>query len=588
MLLTGKNPPPYCVVVDFPGFHGFPSKDDADIRIYPFPNYKTLVPIYREKFIPLRTHLSSAIIKKQTVSESYRIQFPLDLSNHVTAHRSQGSTLRDCLVSVDINLESPDAHMPSDMSSIFYVACTRVVRLQDLFVSPIFPTFWSMMGKSEVDAERRLVCEKLENGAQTFAIKCGKFKEVKDELNWVSPYTDRDRKLELETLKSQDSVPTPAKSLKHVELNNQDLRAYGNEAGDFEFCMNAVASERHVGLDQGRRNFALVVIDKIGQEPPRLVFAENYDLQLTQKDKAATILVALKNHTPLLDIMQCVNEEENQMPCGLSNNVDRVIVNIEQMSTKNSQWKEFGIELGRLLQQQVRDINKCVVKLSQPHIHRSTGPMFKIGTKIVEELQLQAPSYGRKRTIAQVEAQPSTSTHTEVVDQSHAELMSPVTQLTSVSIPTAKKHKRRRVEFSDVEPSSDSEQEDSTSGQPVQIVGTDDQLVSTPVTEMTSMSLSTSNTGKRPVTRDNSSDSDSQSTPKKRMLNESTSEYRNKKRMSAKLFKYFIDADDASQIDLGIRVDASVQEMWSKRILDNPSLKLDDAGKWISSFVSNA
>jgi hypothetical protein len=58
--------------------------------------------------------------------------------------------------------------------------------------------------------------------------------------------------------------------------------------------------------------------------------------------------------------------------------------------------------------------------------------------------------------------------------------------------------------------------------------------------------------------------------------------------MSAKLFKYFIDADDASQIDLGIRMDASVQEMWSKRILDNPSLKLDDAGKWISSFVSNA
>jgi hypothetical protein len=569
------------VIVDFPGFHGFPKKDDPSVRLYPFPNKKTLVPIYRDKFIPLRKHLSTAIIKKQTVSECYRIQFPLDLCRNCTAHRAQGSTFRDCLVSVDINLDSPDAHLPADVSSIFYVACTRVVRLQDLFVSQIFPTFWNLMGKSDVDMERRLVCEKLREKAETFSIKYGKLTEVKDELNWVSSYTDRDRQLELESLDTQDNAPVAAKSVKHVELTKQDLRAYCNETDDFEFCMNAVLSERHVGLDQGRRNFALVVVDKIGGDLPTVVFADNYNLELKHGDKAPTILMALKTHTPLLDIMQCSNQQDtdgNQMACGLSKDIDRVIVNIEQMSAKNSQWKEFGINLGTLLQQQVRDINKCVVKLSQPHIHRSTGPMFKIGNKIVKELQLEAPTYGRKRTVTQVEPQPSTSAQTQLVGQSHAEQLTPLKQMTSMSISTPKRQKRRRVVYSDVEPSSDSEEEESTSDLPVQIDDTDIQLVSTPVRQMTSMSLCTPKTTKRPLTEDSSTDSESESNQQTTVVKK-VSEYKKKKLMSAKVFKYFIDADDASQVDMGIRVDTGVQEMWRKRIMDHPSLKLDDAGE---------
>ena len=34
--------------------------------------------------------------------------------------------------------------------------------------------------------------------------------------------------------------------------------------------------------------------------------------------------------------------------------VDRVILHVEQMSVKSQHWKQFGIELGRLLQKCVR------------------------------------------------------------------------------------------------------------------------------------------------------------------------------------------------------------------------------------------
>ena len=75
-------------------------------------------------------------------------------------------------------------------------------------------------------------------------------------------------------------------------------------------------------------------------------------------------------------------------------------------------------------------MNKCVVKLNQPHIHRANGPMFKIGKRIVEELNLKAMTYNRKIITAK-----TTSSTSETV-----------------------RSKRRRPQYSDVEPS-DSELE---------------------------------------------------------------------------------------------------------------------------------
>jgi hypothetical protein len=111
-LLDGKYPPPFCIVADFPDFSGFPDKDDSATRNFPFPHQKTWVLLFREKF--QTTHVPPKIRKLQSQSPCWREQFPCDLSRHLTAHRAQGQTWKDCLVSVDLGLASPTARLPAD------------------------------------------------------------------------------------------------------------------------------------------------------------------------------------------------------------------------------------------------------------------------------------------------------------------------------------------------------------------------------------------------------------------------------------------------------------------------------------------
>jgi len=86
-----------------------------------------------------------------------------------TVYRSQGQTWTDSLVSVDLSLGSPSAHVPSDMTSILYVACSRVNALKNLFVSPIHPAIWKQLGNSEADKQRRVHEAELQKSAAQFA-----------------------------------------------------------------------------------------------------------------------------------------------------------------------------------------------------------------------------------------------------------------------------------------------------------------------------------------------------------------------------------------------------------------------------------
>ena len=178
----GKNPH-YCIVVDFPGFRGFVNeKSAAGQRIRPFVNHPSLVPIYRKLFPILAKDLPSWIRRKQMPKDCYRVQFPLELSSHITAHRAQRQTLRNCTVAVDLRLENPDARMPVDIASIIYVALTRATDLKYVFMGAIFPQVWEKIGHSEDDDYRRKVEETLKQSAKDFASKNGKLKEMEAEL----------------------------------------------------------------------------------------------------------------------------------------------------------------------------------------------------------------------------------------------------------------------------------------------------------------------------------------------------------------------------------------------------------------------
>jgi ATP-dependent exoDNAse (exonuclease V) alpha subunit len=57
---------------------------------------------------------------------------------HMTAHKSQGQTLGNAIVSADMNLDNPDKSMPADIGSVIYVALTRVRNLAGLLISQYF------------------------------------------------------------------------------------------------------------------------------------------------------------------------------------------------------------------------------------------------------------------------------------------------------------------------------------------------------------------------------------------------------------------------------------------------------------------
>lgn len=162
-------------------------------------------------------------------------------------------------------------------------------------------------------------------------------------------------------------------------------------------------SERHIGVDQGIRNFAIAAVDKVGNERPRVVGVELYDLaklglgQDVKQVKAASIATLLGSYTKLLSWMQ----KRGTSP--LLPHVDRVIVHIEQMAKTNKFHMEFGINLGSELQRLV-DPLECIIKLSQPNVHRSNGPMFKLGPRIIRECDLAPSVYGSARQMESQQA----------------------------------------------------------------------------------------------------------------------------------------------------------------------------------------
>ena len=393
LLLAGEHVTPYCIIVSFPSFQGFiQNQNDPDTRVFPFPYKPTWVPIFRKRFNVNIRSLPAWLRKKQLEKDCYRIQFPLDLSNHITAHRAQGQTMANCLVSVDLGLEDPDIKMPPEISSILYVACTRVTKLENLFASAIHPNVWRKIGQNDVDKYRRNVDVKLQKASQQFAGNHGMYQEMLDELSWTADYS---RNAEEWRLLQRQSEPPKTNTLHERCALSTSLADFYIDLGDEQFHMfsSPVLSERHIGIDQGVDNFAIAVVERTIGNDPNIVHVKNYtNLCLRKGFKAFDVVVALSEQT---DLMSWMSPENG------SYIVDRVILHLEQMDVRNRNSKQFCVELGKLLQQKARDIDKCIVKMSQPHIHRATGPLFHLGDEIVETLQLQPALYTARRSKAE-------------------------------------------------------------------------------------------------------------------------------------------------------------------------------------------
>ena len=395
-LCNGEFPSPYAIVVSFGGFKGFPSTASGQSetqRRFPFAD-KKLVPLYRRKFYPESVPLP---VRKLQASGHYRFQFPIDLSSHLTVHRSQGQTFEGNL-SVKLDLESPDNVMPHDTASLIYVACTRVRKLENLFVDGIYPTTWMSIGQREFDEKRRNHEKELKECAGRFARANGFYCEFETEVSHQPDFSGNND--EWNALLHRPT-PRPVNLLADVR---DAVTSLDNE--QIPFSLKAVARERIVGIDQGMRHFAIVAVDCFESEFPTVVGSELYDLLelgLTNKTRlrVSDLVLLLEQKTVLFNWLQQPSKNRTLKE------VDRVTVLVEMMSPWHRNAKLFSSQLANYLQGMF-DLQFCVVKLSHPHNHGKTGPLFQLGKDIVNDCDLvpMSESYmssvGRKRWAGQV------------------------------------------------------------------------------------------------------------------------------------------------------------------------------------------
>ena len=133
-------------------------------------------------------------------------------------------------------------------------------------------------------------------------------------MDWNPDYSNC--KNEWISLKDDGTAPV-ARETVSVELSDNDWLA-NSSIGQFTICLQPVLSERHIGIDQGRWNFAMVAVDKEIGKPPVLVAAEHFDLQLGERFTASDAVLKLMSVS--------VDEYENGSDCDRSLETDSVDV----------------------------------------------------------------------------------------------------------------------------------------------------------------------------------------------------------------------------------------------------------------------
>jgi len=277
---------------------------------------------------------------------------------------------------------------------VIYVECIITNELKNLFVSPIFPSVWENIGKSDHDKSRRESEKTLKIDAEQFAEKHKCHVQFQEEQSFTPDYSNNNN--EWVAIINATKPPTCCDASVSVDtLDEQEdedkLDQDEDDTDNMQISgwLKPSQQERRIGIDQGIKNFAIVAVDKTFNSLPVVVGAELYDLEQQGLDRNCDVndlVVHIQTKTVLMNWMQQPGYDS------ILPHVDRVIVHLEQLSIDNKRSKLFTIELGQLLQR-LANVETCIVKLSQPHIHRGSGPMFNLGDKIVQACDLKPIVY---------------------------------------------------------------------------------------------------------------------------------------------------------------------------------------------------
>jgi hypothetical protein len=532
-LVNGELPPPNHIVVKFDAFRGRiqkkaniitghqpvrqkqASSSPSLLRLFPHNNHK-LVDIYRQKFQMTDQKALPAKTKRLQQSKLYREQFPLDNSENLTAHRGQGQTWSGSSLSIHLGLESPENYVPADVNAVIYVAITRVKQLKNLFMDPIFPSIWQKLGNSVHDVGRRAHEQQLVINATLMAKKYHFEQILSEELSAKPDFSNN--AAEWEDLKNgaTNCQPDSKTLLSDVSVESAYLDAEMEPKP-----RSPVLNQRYIGIDQGLKTFTMVAVDRMHDQLPRIVAVQQCNLLelglgTRYKNTAENVWLLLRLETSLNGWLQ-MTQRPWQLP-----EVDQTVILLEQLSLFNGFSKSFGIELGKIIQLGV-DQDTCIVQMSQPHVHRRTGPMFKLGDEVIAACQLQPASYNYKFAIfAEVAKQ------FDKTDYAFADADADV------------ENEQQHEDIEDAE-----ETRSSISLHSSYAKCTETRIVSSEVSERAAMRVA-------------------------------RREYVKKKRMSHRLFEYFLKSSNIEQSSMQVTIDPAIQQ----RFLDNPDSmkKLDDYG----------
>jgi len=243
----------------------------------------------------------------------------------------------NAVVKVDLQLDNLDGTVPNDLAPILYVAITRVRRFEDLRVACIPDDVWKGIGKKGADTRRRKAEERMVKAAREYAVENGFQDEFEDEMSYRPDY--RGNEAEWEAIKAMTEAPARKKpDLVDVGDTSGVMMQFRREDGTVvtqAMCTSPVRSERHIGIDQGVKNFAVTCVDRRVDEndvvTDVVVAARNYNnLNLDPRFDAQELMESLTDNTDLLNWMQIDQREGLLLPP-----VERVITLVEYMDRRN-------------------------------------------------------------------------------------------------------------------------------------------------------------------------------------------------------------------------------------------------------------
>lgn len=206
--------------------------------------------------------------------------------------------------------------------------------------------------------------------------------------------------------------------------------------------------------------------------------------------------------------------------------------------------------------------------MSQPHVHRKDGPLFKLGQHIIESCHLEPPSYDllqtrieRKRRINANTSEGNGRTPSKRVKTggcieniNHEQHSSKEPDHDDYIQKSTSESHCIPEHYASVEPYIDSvnqarTDEQSCNQQPASAARDNAELVDRPITNP--------------------------DVYQKLRQQVQDDEYRRKKRMSAAVFKYFVNATPAQQLEMQVQIDEQLQAYWRTR---TDLIKFDDMG----------